>query len=292
MLPFFLLLMLVSFAYAQTPDTLARDRSEPFYVFRYPDAFGNDLRNQRFAVQESGQLVGALFCFGGREGQFTTGSPQPTIHVWGTTAEGLPDPQVELAVLYLTSPVVSYFHLDSSWENSNVPWFQVDLTSEDLRFNAGQEFHLGYSLQSPSPSDSLAILADRGSPETSFASEWRDGRFRFLAESWRGCNLFIRAMYVRDSSLGSPEVVIPSSIALRAYPNPFNSFTRIEWQGATAIDGELRLIDITGRLVGNWRVSPNQSSTLIDASRLATGRYYLSLVLHDDLVSMPLILLK
>ncbi len=292
MLPFFLLLMLVSFAHAQTPDTLSRDRSEPFYVFRYPDAFGNDLRNQRFAVPESGHLVGALFCFGGREGQFTTGSPRPTTHVWGTTDEGLPDTLAELAVLHATGPVEGYFHLDSNWENSIVPWFQVDLTSEDLRFNAGQEFHLGYSLQSPSPGDSLAILADRGSPETSFASEWRDGRFRFLAESWRGCNLFIRAMYVRDSSSDSPEVLMPSSAALRAYPNPFNSSTRIEWQGARAIDGELMLFNITGRLVGSWRVSPNQSSKLIDASRLATGRYYLSLVLHDDLVSIPLIHLK
>ncbi len=256
MLPIFALLCLIASAFAQEPYTMRRDLTAPVYIFRYPDAFGSDWRNQRFTAPEPGQLLGAYFCFGGREGQFTTGTPEAVWKVWDSdTGSGLPmADQVLATVNHDPQLEIEYHHLDSIWVDSLAPWVYADFSDLALNFAFGDEFHIGYSLLNLESGDSLAILADNGNPETDYASEWSGEEFRFLFESWRGSNLFIRALYAPASTPASPQVLLPATFKLQAYPNPFNSTTRIEWSALPPTGGELILTDILGRQIQAWKI--------------------------------------
>jgi len=58
--------------------------------------------------------------------------------------------------------------------------------------------------------------------------------------------------FVVDSLVGVEEtayVALPTKIALKAYPNPFNSEVKIEFELPRASDGELKIFDSMGRLV-------------------------------------------
>lgn len=296
MLPIFVLLCLIASAFAQEPYIMRRDLSAPVYIFRYPDAFGSDWRNQRFTAPEPGQLLGAYFCFGGREGQFTTGSPEAVWRVWDSNPDTLPDGgrpnQILATVNHDPQLEIAYHHLDSTWVDSLAPWVYADFSDLALTFATNAEFHIGYSLQNVELGDSLAIMADNGNPETDYASEWSGGEFRFLFESWRGSNLFIRALYAPASTLASPQVLLPASFKLQAYPNPFNSTTRIEWSALPPTGGELILTDILGRQIQTWNITGAQSSFEFDAARFATGRYFLTLSHTTGSVTLPLLYLK
>ncbi|MBK6765893.1 MAG: T9SS type A sorting domain-containing protein [bacterium] len=290
MLAYFLLLACAVSLAAQESLTLTHDSGAPVYIFRHPDAFGNDWRNQRFTAPIDGQLIGAYFCFGGRSDEFTTGTPKPVWQVWSGDTSGLPVTSLGTLEHPTTIPI-AYHHLDSTWVDSLAPWTYTDLSSMSLAFSTGDEFHIGYSLVNPEPGDSLAILADRGNPETDYASEWSGGAFHFLFESWRGVNLFLRAEYLPASASATPHLLLPDRIALRAYPNPFNTSTRIEWSAITA-PANASLHDLLGRRVQTWSLAPNTNHLTFDARGIAAGRYYLSLTTTSSSASIPLLYLK
>ena len=286
-----LILLIGADAFAQVPDTLRQDVGVPTYIFRLPDAFGGDWRNQRFVAPETGQLVGAMFCFGGRTGEFTTGEPHPIWRIWPSDTDSLPDVNIELGTVVEEAPLTSYFPLDSVWSDASAPWVFVDLSHMDLRFVSGELFHIGFSLNNPAAGDSLAILADRGNPETTNASEWRAGRFHFLREGWRGVNLLIRALYLRDSA-PAVEPLLPAGFTLSAWPNPFNATTRITWTGVPVDGGQLILQDVLGRHVGTWDASLSGGTMILDGTHWSSGFYFLSLSSSSAKVTRPLILLK
>lgn len=275
---------------AQESLTLSHDSGSPVYIFRHPDAFDNDWRNQRFTAPVNGQLTGAWVCFGGRENEFTTGTPQPIWQVWSGDASGLPVLSLGAIEHPVASPI-AYHHLDSSWVDSLAPWTYADLTTLSLHFTAGDEFHIGYSLVNPEPGDSLAILADRGNPETDFASEWSEGEFHFLFESWRGVNLFLRAEFLPESASSTHMLLIPDRINLTVYPNPFNTTTSIAWS-ATPASSTAILYDLLGRRVRLWTLEPFSSRLTIDAHDLAAGRYFLTLSTQSSSATIPLLYLK
>lgn len=290
MLAIFAILLSACSLAAQESLTLRHDTGAPVYIFRHPDAFENDWRNQRFTAPVDGQLTGAYFCFGGRDNQFTTGTPQPIWQVWSGDTSGLP--VVSLGMLeHPASSPVTFHHLDSTWVDSLAPWVRADLTALDLHFSAGDEFHVGYSLVNPEPGDSLAILSDAGNPETDFASEWSGGEFHFLFESWRGVNLLLRAEFLPLSASATPITILPDRFELRAYPNPFNFATRIEWSAAKA-PATATLFDLLGRRTQSWSVDPYTTHFDIDAHGLAAGRYYFTLSTPTGSATVPLLYLK
>ncbi len=240
----------------QTADTLQRDDNVPHFVFRFPDAFGDDFRNQRFQSPASAQLIGALFVFPTRHGtQWSSGDPSLITLAWPSGSDSLPAAdQVWLQDTLEYAEFSSHvFELDSVWHGQPQQFVFVDLTEHGVALDSGQWFHLGYSAIFNSPDDSLAVLSDDGNPETSWASEYYNGSFALMRSDWRGVNFFIRAIIELPSGV---QVLEPGAAPqdfqlLSAYPNPFNAQTTIAFRVPTTGDVQLDVFDVLGRCVAS-----------------------------------------
>lgn len=87
-------------------------------------------------------------------------------------------------------------------------------------------------------------------------------------------------IYFEPLSTGSDRLALPQDIRLvSAYPNPFNSSTRLLIESAVPMETRLLIHDILGRLVATKDVElrTGQQQILFDASGLATGTYFVGL---------------
>ncbi|MBK6764789.1 MAG: T9SS type A sorting domain-containing protein [bacterium] len=88
---------------------------------------------------------------------------------------------------------------------------------------------------------------------------------------------------------------IPSEVALRVYPNPFNSSTTHEFSLLDPERVSLELFDITGRLIttfANDRFAPGLHRVRLDANELPSGIYFSRLNTHAVSRIQRLILIK
>jgi hypothetical protein len=289
-------------ALAAPLDTLRRDDNVPAVAFKFPDAFGDDLRNLRFQVPASCTLSGAMFALPTRNmAQYSTGDPSLVVMAWQMGQDSLPDPD---AVLLRDTTVfsnfeASLFSLDSTWRGQPNNFVIVDLSDHGIELDSGAWFHLGYSAVFNSPDDSLAILSDDGSPSTSYASEWYDGRFVLMREGWMvGVNFFIRAivdLHTAETmvlSSGQP----PTAFTLNpSYPNPFNPSTTLSFQLPATDFVSLTIYDLLGRktaLVHSGLLSGGYHSFAVDGSPWASGVYFARLQVGEAQQVVSLILEK
>ncbi len=240
----------------ETADTLRQDDNVPRYVFRFPDAYGDDFRNQRFQSPASAQLVGALFVFPTRGGtQWCSGDPSLITLAWSSGSDLLPAAdQVLLSDTLEFAEFSSHlFDLDSTWRGQPQQFVFVDLTEHNVALDSGQWFHLGYSAVFNSPDDSLAILSDDGNPETSWASEFYNSSFALMRDDWRGVNFFIRAILELPSGVRvlRPGAVPQNFGLLTAFPNPFNAQTTVTFVTPAAGNMRLDVFDVLGRHVAS-----------------------------------------
>lgn len=282
-------------------DTLRRDDNRPAYVFRFPDAYGDDWRNMRFTAPADCRLTSALFAFPRRgSGQWTSGDPDLIVCAWRSGADSLPDPAQILArdTVHYGDFADRIYNLDSAWTGGDRQWVRVDLARFAVDLPAGGVFHLGYSAARNSAEDSLAILSDDGSPETDYASEWYNGRFVRLRDSWRGVNLFIRAI-VETAAAISPQtgmLAVPGEIILHpAYPNPFNPTTKITLQLARTQELRIRVFDLLGReqsVVADGLFGAGTHALNVDGRTWPGGVYFIRVESGSEPRTQLIILLK
>jgi hypothetical protein len=97
-------------------------------------------------------------------------------------------------------------------------------------------------------------------------------------------------------SLDDPGAELPAGFKLlRAYPNPFNASTTIEFALAEPGDAELTIYDITGSKVETIRrpgLEPGRHSVVWDAKEVASGVYFARMEVGEDSRSIKMVLLK
>lgn len=283
----------------QTGDTLRQDDNTPVYAFRFPDAYGDDWRNQRFRASEPVTIQGVLFAFPTRNfAQWTTGTPDLIVRLWPMGEDSLPVAGGEwltdtLAFAEWSSRV---YELDSTWTGDSTQFVYADLSAHAVAIESDGWFHAGYSAVLGA-GDSLAILADDGIPETSFASEWWDGRFVRMRDGWRGVNFFMRVIVSADTGLA---VLCPGGAAenfslCSVYPNPFNSRATITFEVARPGAARVSVFDLLGRerlvLLDAPNVFGVQRMTF-DGDALVSGKYFVRVQTPDGRYAVPVVLVK
>ena len=91
------------------------------------------------------------------------------------------------------------------------------------------------------------------------------------------------------------EIPIPKSIQLAAYPNPFNSTTRISFSLPTNTKAELKVYDVLGRMVETLMTgstTAGEHSLTWDASKQASGLYFVALQTPEQKRVQKVILIK
>lgn len=284
----------------QTSDTLQQDDNRPTYAFRFPDVYGDDWRNQRFQAPSQAVIQSVLLAFPTRGfSQWTTGTPDLIVRLWPMGEDSLPMAGEE----WLTDTLVfnewssHIYELDSTWMGDSAQFAYVDISAINIELDSGEWFHAGYSAVLE-PGDSLAILADDGIPETSYASEWWDGQFVLMRDGWRGVSFFIRVIVSVDT--GGLYVLCPGGVAenhtlCTVYPNPFNSratiFLEVSRPGAVRVG----VFDMLGRerdvLLDGIRTAGMYSMTF-DGSALASGKYFVRVQMPDSRYAVPVVLIK
>jgi hypothetical protein len=285
----------------QTLDTLFQDDGTPNYIFRFPDAYGDDYRNQRFEAPGNGHLVGALFVFGTRGFQtWTTGTPTLKTLYWPMGADSLPD--MSQMLLLDSLPFEHYsssiYHLDSTWHGTSDQIVAVDLSGTSVPVDSGQWFHLGYTVRRNSPQDSLAILSDDGYPSTNYASEYYNNQFVQMREGWWGVNFLIRAI-VDVEGLGV-QVLQPGTAAdnfalYPAFPNPFNPVTTISFDLIRGSHVRLSVFDILGRMRATLLdgfATAGSHEIQIDGNGWSSGSYFVRLETSDGARTTKIVLEK
>ena len=96
--------------------------------------------------------------------------------------------------------------------------------------------------------------------------------------------------------LTSESDVQPTMVSLNdAYPNPFNPITNITFSLPKAMDVELNVLDIQGRIVQRIAQGMYQDGThhvMIDGNNLSSGVYFVQLVAEDNVSYKKIMLLK
>jgi hypothetical protein len=85
-----------------------------------------------------------------------------------------------------------------------------------------------------------------------------------------------------------PDNLIPSRIALLAYPNPFNSSTTLSINNSE--NAEISIFDITGKLIATLHA--RQGSVVWDATGFSSGVYFARVMDGGNSKSIKLVLLK
>jgi len=290
-------------AKADIPDTLRLDDGNIYYVFGYPDVYGDNYRNERFQSPASGTLTGVMMAFATRDFHLlTTGDPSLVVMVWPMGADSFPILGQEL--LKDTIPFSTYsgsvFSLDSGtagWHNRPNQFVAVDVSSYGIAMDSGEWFCVGYSAELNSADDSLAILSDDGYPESTRSSEYYHGRFELMSAGWAGVNFMIRPIIAVPSgtSFVEPDGSARSFALRGAYPNPFNPQTTIRFELARPERVTLTVFDMLGRERGRLvegRLGAGSHSAELDGADWSSGVYFVRLQSDEQSQAMKIILEK
>jgi len=267
-------------------DTLRLDNNSPAIAFRFPDAYGDDWRNMRFRASRRLHIVGAMFAIPTRNfSVWTTGDPAMLVRVWPSDADTLPmaDSPWLTDTLSFADFSSSVFSLDSTWRGGADQFVIANFASSFIEVDSGTYFHIGYSAILNSADDSLAILADNGSPQTTNASEYYQGRFVRMRDGWGGVDFFIRAIV----DYGTTELQVPelgfvrNDFSLAAvYPNPFNASATITFSLPRAESIRLSIFDVLGREqceLHNGRSAAGTHRLIWNAGPQPSGVYFVRL---------------
>ena len=141
------------------------DTATSVYVWSIPDAYGDDLFNMRFTVEdgiECSLKVGWMMMLGA----WATGSPDQRIYLWDTDGFGFPNNKLDSAD-YPASGINF-----GGWY-----WAYADWSAANWIFAEGEEYHIGWTCLG-GDGDTLWIASDK-------ATGPHDGEHR-SSENWNG----------------------------------------------------------------------------------------------------------
>lgn len=285
----------------QLVDTMRHDDGRPFYAFRFPDVYGDDWRNMRFRAPANSRLMTVGFAFGTRGfSEWTTGDPALLTRIWPMGEDSLPtaDSPWLTDTTDFSSFASSIFSLDSTWHDQPSQFVWVDLTMYGITLDSGQWFHVGYSAILNSSDDSLSVLADDGSPASPYASEWYNGRFTRISESWPAVNFFVRVVLDRGES--GVQTIAPAGVAQDfelgpVWPNPFNSRCTISYFIPQAGFVRLSVYDVLGcerTVLVRDNQLPGLHEAYWNAADFASGSYFIRMQSSKTLRTIPVFLAK
>ncbi len=169
----------------------------------------------------------------------------------------------------------------------------IDLRDLDMSFNGVVDFHLGVDVISSDTTntDSLALVSDDGDDDPTDrsilwnggAGEWTKLEDIRMEGRYRGFNFAIRVLI--ETSEGVTEVLyptrnVPETVSIKpAFPNPFNSQTRFEFNVKHGLPYNLMLTDPMGRKIRTLATGVGKGDdelNLIGAG-LPAGVFYIQL---------------
>jgi subtilisin family serine protease len=168
-------------------DTLSY-HGDPAYFWRYPDAYGDSLFNERFTTPGACSLLTARFLF-----YLKSGSAGIRTYVWQSTGA---EPGAKI-----DSVDVAYGSI-----NTYPTWTNVDYSSKGIHFSAGESFHIGYMLLNYGVGDSVDILSDDGSSGGERSYEWYAGAWSSMLDDW-GLDLDFHIQAVVEGGIAGPAVM-------------------------------------------------------------------------------------
>jgi len=165
-------------------DTLIYDDGTIAYQFPLPDAYGDNFFNVRFTPAWDYWLESAQFLF-----FYKKGAGGIRVYLWADTS-GFPAEKID--------------SIDVTDANVQVypNWTNVSFTAKGKALTERADFHIGYTLLSPS-TDTIAILSDDGLPTgTEYRSiEFYGGTWGTMFNDWGvDYNFMIRAVVTRMPS--------------------------------------------------------------------------------------------
>lgn len=76
------------------------------------------------------------------------------------------------------------------------------------------------------------------------------------------------------------------------YPNPAKNTLTVKLQNNLKIAGELKVVDVGGRIVLKQKVSALQNNIQVDVKTLPAGRYFVSINNRDVLINESFVIIK
>jgi hypothetical protein len=290
-------------------SVLIDDDHHAYSGFKFPDAFGDDWRNQTFQAPTNCTISAVMLVFPTHHGQtWTTGAPTLIVRVWRSAADTLIDhsvaylPDVQQVLLTDTLPFDSFssslFQTDSVWRDSLSQFAFVDVRQFAVQLNGFDRFNVGYSAIVHGPQDSLAIMADDGYPETNNASEFSHGQFVPMRVNWPGVSFFIRVIV--DLGATGTGVLRPGSMADNfelqpAFPNPFNATTTLPFTIKRAGRVNLTVFDVLGREraeLWNGVLPAGAHASVVNGLDWSSGVYYARLQSGEGTRTIRMVLEK
>jgi hypothetical protein len=153
-------------------DTLYYHGGASYYL-PLPDAYGDDFFNERFDIPYDCYLKEIRIAF---YQAGSSGSPDAHIYVWNSNGMyPLDDMPPSGAIAEFIIP-----HSDLVWFPQ---WNVVETEMVGLNLTGGSSIHVGYS-HAHNPGDTLAILSDDGSHNSTRSIEYRDGSWDTILDDF------------------------------------------------------------------------------------------------------------
>lgn len=212
-------------------DTLNYENNSPFYVDPLIIS-GFDHPNVRFTAPDSLRLLGASFYLHAKHGSG-----------WNLRVSVYSD-SVGFPKKELGAQEVPYDALNTREEGTG--WTYVDLSSLDLSFRKGEDFHIGISPEGVSM-DSLSLIVDNGYTDRS--SFFYKGKWQRLKDVVGiGKNFFIQAIIQHDG-FNVRELSHINGHSIKLFPIPTDGKINIIFDSYPGKNFEFSLFDASGRLV-------------------------------------------
>lgn len=84
--------------------------------------------------------------------------------------------------------------------------------------------------------------------------------------------------------------VVPNNVGLQIYPNPASTAFMVELSSEMVGDANLKLIDISGKIVWEQLLQDGAQQTRVDAAKLQNGMYFLQVVTGNQTVIQKVII--
>jgi hypothetical protein len=125
--------------------------------------------------------------------------------------------------------------------------------------------------------------------------EFAIGAYNTNFDGRRGRAIILKGDSTIHVSTDDPFILLPSSISLSAFPNPFNVETTIELRLSASIPQvNLQVFNTIGQLVHETKVIPQggEATYRFDGQSFSSGIYFLRATANNQTISTKLLLLK